>query len=296
MQYFKVFTDSTSDCEKEYRDEYGFDYLRMVFTQGGRDYVADLDWAEISPKDYYDAMKNGNRAITGLINGEGCSSKMEECFKAGYDFMYIACSSKLSNSVHTAEIIAEDLLKKYPERKAVCIDSLRSNYAEAMIAMRAADLAKKGLTIDETAKIIEDEKLKYQDWGTVGTLEFLRKAGRVKASAAFFGNLFGVKPMIVGDANGNNYAYKKVRGRKASLDELVGVICDRMEEPEKHILFLEHADCYEDVSYIAEEVKKRISPKKINISYMGPIIGAAIGPGAITVNFYGKKVDIAGEE
>ena len=268
----------------------------MVFTQGGKDYAADLDWGEISAHDFYEAMRKGNRSITGLINTEECENKFRSCLSDGYDVLYVACSSKLSNSVNTAKIIADDLLKEYPDRKIYCMDSLRSNYAEGMIAMAAARLADEGKTLDEAATVLEEEKLKYQDFGTVDTLEYLKKAGRVKASAAFFGNLFGVKPIILGDAKGNNYAYKKVRGRRVSLDELAAVVADRIEDGENATVFIEHADCLEDAEYVAESIKGRVHVGKINISYMGPIIGSSIGPGAITVNFYGKKVTIYGEE
>ncbi|MBQ7643144.1 MAG: DegV family protein [Clostridia bacterium] len=295
MIKFKVLTDSTSDMEKSFRERSGVDYLKMVFTQKGRDYAADLDWGEISGRDYYEAMRKGARAITGLINVDECETKLRNIFSEGYDVLYVACSSKLSNSLQTAEIIAKDLQKEYPERKAVCFDSLRSNYAEGMIAMAAAALSDEGKSIDEAVAILEEEKLKYQTHATVDTLEFLSKAGRVKASAAFFGNLFGVKPIILGDAKGNNYAYKKVRGRKASLDELINIVAENIVDPEKRTVFVEHADCIDDAKYVAEGITKNVPNAKINISYVGPIIGAAIGPGAITVNFYGKKVTIYGE-
>lgn len=295
MIKFKVLTDSTSDMEKTFREKSGVDYLKMVFTQKGRDYAADLDWGEISGHDYYEAMRNGARAITGLINSEECDRKFRKAFDEGYDVLYVACSSKLSNSVQAAELVAKELQKEFPERKAVCFDSLRSNYAEGMIAMAAAALASDGLSVDEAVAVLEEEKLKYQTYGTVDTLEYLRKAGRVKASAAFFGNLFGVKPIIVGDAKGNNYAYKKVRGRKASLDEIVNIVAENIVDPEKHTVFVEHADCLDDANYIAAEISKKVPDAKINVSCLGPIIGAAIGPGAITVNFYGKKVTIYGE-
>lgn len=292
----KIFTDSTSDMEKEYRDAYGIDYLHMVFTLCGKDYPADLDWKDISPKEFYDSMRSGNRSVTGLIAHDETYDKFKACLEAGDDVFYVACSSKLSNSVNYADAIAKELLPDYPGRKIVSFDSLRSNYAEGMIAMKAAELAREGKGVDEINAFLEEEKLKYQDHGTVDTLEYLRKAGRVKAGAAFFGNLFGVKPIIVGDAKGNNYAHKKVRGRKASLDDLADTVVARMENPSESTLFIEHADALADAEYVAKRVEEKIHPKKINISFIGPIIGSAIGPGAITINFYGEKVTIFGEE
>ena len=43
-----------------------------------------------------------------------------------------------------------------------------------------------------------------------------------------------------------------------------------------------------------QQVKDQV--KDIYLLNLGPIIGSTIGPDAFTVNFYGKKVEIATEE
>ncbi|MCR5113093.1 MAG: DegV family protein [Acholeplasmatales bacterium] len=296
MKTFQVITDSTSDVQLKFRDELDIDYLKMVFTIDEKNYDADLEWGGINSKDYYDAMRKGKRSITGLIKAEEVETKFTKYLEKGLDVLYIACSGKLSSSINTAKSYGEEILEKFPGRKIVCFDSLRSNYAEGYMAMKAAELANEGKTLEETVAWLEENKLKFQTYATVGSLEWLKKAGRVKASTAFFGNLIGVKPIILGDANGNNYSYKKVKGRKTSLDELVNTIVERIENPAEADLFIEHADCEQDAKYIADAVKAKANVKNINISVLGPIIGATTGPDTITVNFYGEKVTLVGEE
>lgn len=296
MKKFQVLTDSTSDVEKKYRDEYDFDYLKMVFRLKDREYDADVDWNEISAHDYYDSMRNGNRFITGLVKTEEFETKFKKYLDMGLDILYIACSSKLSGSLNNGKAIAKDLLEKYPGRKIICIDSLRSTYGQGQIAIAAAKLALEGLDIEQANKIIEDTKLNYQTYATVGSLEWLKKAGRVKASTAFFGNLFGVKPIIVGDALGNNYAYKKVKGRKASLDDIISTVKERIVNPNEATVYVEHADCIKDCQYVVDTIKETVNPKEIIIGNVGPIIGATTGPDTILVSFYGEKVTIIGEE
>jgi DegV family protein with EDD domain len=296
MKKVQVFTDSTSDIEKEYRDEVGLDYLKMVFTIEGKNYDADLEWPEITPKAYYDMMRKGSRAVTGQVKPSDIEEKFKKAFEEGYDVLYIACSSRLSSSVNSAKIYADEILAKYPGRKAVCYDSLRSNYAEGLMAFDVAKMANEGKTLDELVEYLDNNRLKYQVVATVESLEWLRKSGRVTATSAFFGNLFGVKPIIISDKNGNNYAFKKVKGRKTSLDELVSIIAERIENPEQSYLFIENADCEKDAEYVKSEISKKINIKEIFISSIGPIVGSTVGPDSITVNFYGKEVEIAGEE
>ena len=296
MKKFQIFTDTTSDVEKKFRDEYELDYLKMVFTIEGKTYDGDLDWKEMTPEDYYNKMRKGNRAITGLVKNDDAEAKIKAALDAGLDVLYIACSSKLSGSVNSVKIIADELLQSYPDRKVVSYDSLRSNYAEGMMAMDAAKWALEGMDIDECVKKLDETKLNYQVYATVATLDWLKKAGRVKASTAFFGNLLGVKPIIVSDALGNNYGFKKVKGRKNSLDELVNIACERVINPEESTIYIEHADCLNDALYIKEQIEAKIKIKEINVSKLGPMIGATTGPDTITINFFGQKVEIASGE
>lgn len=293
MKKFQVITDSTSDVELKFREELGLDYAKMIFTLDGKDYDACLDWSEISAHDFYESLRKGSKIITGLVTAEQFEKKFEEFLSQGLDVLYISCSSKLSGSVNNGKIVAEELKEKYPDRKIICVDSLRSNYAEAMIAMTAAKMANDGKNIEEAAAFVEEKKLQYCTYATVGTLTYLKNAGRIKASKAFFGNLFGVKPIIVADAIGNNYAFKKAKGRKNALDEVVALIKENIHPNSP--LFIEHADCLEDAEYVKEAVKDKVST--IYLSSLGPIIGASVGPDSITVNFYAKnKVTIIGEE
>lgn len=296
MKNFYVFTDSTSDVEKKYRDELDFGYLKMAFRVDDKDYDADLEWSVLSASDFYNKMRQGNRATTNQILTTEVEAKFAEAFEKGLDVFYLACSSKLSTSVNYAKVIGEEVVSKYPGRKFVCYDSLRSCYAEGLMAIDAARMANEGKTLDDVVAYFDEHKLNYQTFATVGSLNWLKMAGRVKASAAFFGNLFGVKPIICGDTKGNNYGFKKVKGRKTSLDELVNFTVERITDAENATVYVEHGDNIKDAEYVAKEIQAKTKCKAINISSLGPIIGASCGPDTIIVNFYGKKMDITGEE
>lgn len=295
MKKFYVLADSTCDCEKKFRDRYDFDYCPMVFTIDSKTYKANLDWTELKADDYYGLMRKGKRSVTGLVSAAVFEEKFTEYLEKGFDVLYIACSSRLSGSLNNAKIVAAELKDKYPDRKIVCFDSLRSNYAQGMMALDAAKMANSGMDIEECVKKLTDERLNYITICTAGSLTWLKQAGRVKAGAAFFGNLIGVKPMILADAVGQNYAFKKVKGRKASLDELVTEVSNRILNPEQATVFVEHANCIEDAKYVGSQIKDKLKVKEVNVSNIGPIVGATVGPDTITVNFYGKTVTEIGE-
>lgn len=298
MKKVVVFTDSTSDLEPKMFQEYDFDYIMNTFRfeTEEKEYDARLDWKVIDPKNFYKCMQDGVSVKTSMIKHDDCEQKFKDALSKGYDVLYVACSSKLSGSVNVGKMIAEELLEKYPGRKIYCMDSLRSNYSEGLIAIKAAQMANEGASLEEIVKVLEDTKLNYQTYATVGSLSYLAKAGRIKAGKAFFGNLMGVKPIVVSDAEGNNFAFEKKKGRRNALEELVNIISTRIIKPEEQVVYVEHANSLEDAVYVAKRIEEVVKPKGVNISNIGPIIGASIGPDSITVNFYGDKVTIASNE
>lgn len=296
MSKFQIFVDSTSDMFTELRKEYDVDYVWMNIVLKGEEKKASLDWDIYSPKEFYDWMRDGIRITTTLVPLEVFIDKWSKVLEAGNDILYISCSSALSGSINVGKNARTMLLEKYPDRKIEIIDPLNSCKGQALMAMRASDLRKEGKTLDEIVKIIESEKLCYNQFCTVATLDYLKKAGRIKAGKAFFGNLFGVKPIIISDAKGNNYAWKKSKGRRQSLIDLVEYTKENIVNPENQIVYVVHADCIEDAEFLKEHIESELHPKEVRIDYLGPIIGSTTGPGTVAIFFFGKEVTIIGEE
>ena len=221
MRDFIILTDSTSDLCKELRDKHNIDYVAMNITYDEKEFKASLDWEEYSAKELYDLMRNGKRVKTTQVPYNTYLDKFMECGKEGKDVLYISCSSALSGTVNVARTVKDEVLETYPDMKICIVDSLISSLGQGYLVIKASELKEEGKTIDEVTSYLEDNKLKTQQVATVASLEYLRRAGRVKATKAFFGNLFGVKPIIMSDAKGQNYAFKKVKGRRASLLYLV---------------------------------------------------------------------------
>ena len=107
----------------------------------------------------------------------------------------------------------------------------------------------------------------------------------------------GVKPILVADANGAQAAYKKVKGRQNSLREIVSLLKETITDAENQTVYIAHADCpQEEVDALVELVKSEIPCKDISVGYIGPIVGASVGPDAIGVWGFGREVAFAADE
>lgn len=295
MNKYAIIADSTCDLDKDIITKKNIDYVRMNISYDNKETYASLDWDLYSPKELYDVMRNGKRVMTTMVPFK----EFEDCFtkhlEQGEDILYIGCSSALSGSVNNAITLLPNFKEKYPKQKILVIDSLNSCLGQGIMLIEAADMRDEGKTIDEVYEYINDTKLNVNQFATVESLDYLKRAGRVKASSAFFGNIFGVKPIIISDAKGQNFAVKKVKGRRSSLLELVNLCKENIVDPENQYIFLGHADCLEDCEFLKSHVEQEIKCKGIYMNYIGPIIGASTGPGTVAIYFVGKKVTTIGE-
>ena len=292
MNKIKIITDSCSDLTVELLKKYDIDYAKMNTVLEGKTSEALLSWTAQDVKNFYDIMRMGTRITTTQVPVEEFQRVFTKYLDQNMDIIYIACSSKQSGSVNTAAVLAKnELAAKYPNNKIYCIDSLNASMGEGLLAIEAAKMAAEGKAIEEINEKILAIRKNVNEYATVHTLEWLRKAGRVKATAAFFGNLMGVKPILIADREGNQVGFKKVKGRQTSFIEIVKLMKEALEDPANQTVYLLHGDCpEEEVKQLKELIQKEISPKEIYVSFIGPIIGASCGPNVVGLWAWGKEV------
>jgi len=291
MKKFIIISDSCCDLDANLRKEYDIEYVPMHFSLDEKEYVADLDWKEISAKDFYHLMEEGKRAKTSQVNLEDYKTRFKEYISLGYDVLSISCSSALSSSYNNSLKAKEEILKEYPNGKILCVDSLNSSYGLGYLCIIASKMRSSQKSIDEVYNWLEEYKLNVNQECSVDKLSYLKNAGRVSAASAFFGGLLNIKPIIISDALGMNFAVEKVKGRGNSINRIVERTVEKLEEFEYPMLMIGHSDCVNDAIKLKEELLKKVnSGFDVNIGYIGPIVGASCGPGTIAVYYYGKKV------
>lgn len=287
---YVIVADSCCDLDKETRAKYNIEYLKMGISYADKQFPASLDWDLYSPKELYDVMRGGERIFTSNVQLEEYLENFTRYIEEGYDVLSLSCSSALSSSYNVSLVAKEQVLAAHPTAKIYCIDTLISCLGQGILAIKAAKLRDEGKSIDEVALWVESNKANINQFATVEDLVYLKRAVRVTGASAFFGGIMQVKPIIISDAKGQNSPITKVRGRKTSLRKLVELSQLNIVKPEEQTILIGHADCYEDALYVKEELEKVINCQGIEIGYIGPIIGASVGPGTIGVYFYGNKV------
>ena len=288
----RIFTDTNADFSRESCEKYGVTCLRMCNVVDGEVIPADGAWTHFDPHEFYDMLREGKKRVTTTqVPAEEFRAAFTAALEAGDSVIYVANALPLSSSVNTAAVVARDLLAKYPEGKIYCVDSKNVCAGEGMMAILAATLRDEGKSAEEIVSAIEEKRAFVNQFVTVGSLDRLKKSGRVKGSAAFFGNLLGVKPILISDANGQNVPVVKVKGRTASLDKVVEMVAEAVVDPESQTVYIHHADCPDAAEYLKEKLMT-LGFANAEIGHISSVVGACIGPDAIGVWCYGKKIEM----
>ena len=293
---FQIFTDSSSDLSKELRAKYNIDYFRMGITINGEDKYADINYEDYTHEELFDWIRNLTNSIkTSLITIQEFTSKCEPYLDKGIDILYLGCTSALSGSRGVFELAKQDMQERYPDRKIISVETCRCEMALGMMCIEVAKLRDQGKTIEDCIKWVDENKYFYHQVGSLETLKYLKAAGRISGAAAFFGDMIGLKPLVMFDRIGRNYAYMKVKGGNKALRECINYIKDNMVEGVTDVVYVGQAVAYERQAWLKEHIENELH-LKVEEFAIGPIVGLCCGPGMYGCYFRGKEVLEEGEK
>ena len=284
MSCFSILTDSACDIAKETLKEWHVDCIEMSY-----EFQNIQVEKELGIREFYDCMRQGGIAKTSAINPDAFNKQFKTYLEQGQDVLYLSFSSGLSTTYNSARLAAEELLEAYPDRKIRIVDSLCASAGQGLFVYLVSQKANACETLEELADFAENLKRNLCHWFTVDDLVYLKRGGRVSPTAAFFGGVLGIKPVLHVDDDGHLINVAKVRGRKASIAALADKYSELAQDPENGVVFLSHGDCFDDADALANMLKERHGVTVRLIADIGPVIGAHSGPGTLALFFVGKN-------
>lgn len=205
----------------------------------------------------------------------------ESLGKDGDDIVSIHISQKLSGTYNSALVAARDVA---PHIRVEVIDSLAGSMGEGIIALRAAQVAKQGGSLEEVKGMVFNTLPLTHFFGFVDTLEYLHKGGRLGRGSAFLGSLLQVKPLLQ-IKDGEIYPLERIRGHKKALMRMVELTRGYHDIED---LVVMHSTTPEDADWLADQVSSLVAPGHLYRACVGPTIGTYLGPGTITVGVVGR--------
>lgn len=274
----KIITDSTADLPREIIERYQIEILPLIVNFDEDSYV---DGMEITPSEFYEKMRNSkNLPTTSQVPIKTIQDSFESNLKA-YDFILaIFLSSKMSGTYQTASLIARDL----GSDKIHLIDSGQVTLSLGLVVLEAARLVEKGLSKDELIlhmeRILERVRLR----AIIGSLDNLKKGGRLSAASALIGSALKIKPII--EVNeGLVEVLHKARGEKNALKWLLEAF--EAEADVSYPIVVGHSYCLEKCRILREEIESR-SGSVDCFTELGAVVGTHAGEGCYGVAYIAK--------
>lgn len=293
MSDYVVTCSSTADLSSDYAKKRDLAVLPYQFFIDGEEYYDD-DGKSIPTHTFYEKVRAGSIPTTSMVNTERYTAFFTPFLEQSKDILHIEFSSGLSGSYHNALLTVEQLKKDFPGRKIEIVDSLSAARGYGCLMYHILNMRDAGATLEETRDYAENLKLKITHWFAVDSLEHLRRGGRVSRASAFLGTMLNIKPVLAFNNEGKIIPIEKIRGRKKSLVDMVEKIEQDIDNPDGQMIFVGHADAYEDAVFVSDLIKERFPTiAGTDIYYIGPVIGAHAGPSTIAIHYIGThRVDI----
>lgn len=238
------------------------------------------DWLEINPKDIVAGVSGGAKIpSTSQPSPQDFINAFEAAASQGAtEILCVTISSKLSGTYQSATVAAEEVAVPVH-----VFDSLAASLGIAMMLKRAAVLRDEGA---ETQAILgELERIRAQAMlrFTVGTLDYLKKNGRIGGAGALLGSLLNIKP-ILSVVDGRVEPVGRVRGGKKALQTMIGDLKELAKGGRPVVYFL-HIQDVQAAEALRQEVRASGVDFEDGGAYeIGAVIATHVGPG--TYGFY----------
>ncbi len=276
MATIRVVTDSASDLDRSVAAEQGVSIVDLDVRLGPIGPDVTSTW---TPEQFWQECATSSSLPETSAPSPGAFARaFLAALEDGCDgAVCITISSKLSATYQAALAGAEEVADRIDVR---VVDSLSVTMGEGLLALDAARAARDGAGLDEITASVEAGLGRIRVYGALDTLDNLRKGGRIGSAQAFFGSLLSIKPVIE-VRNGVVEAESRQRTRSRSLEYLAEKV---REAGAVEQLAVVHAAA-DDVNDLIDKLADVVSPERIWLSYIGPVIGTHSGPGGVGVCF-----------
>jgi DegV family protein with EDD domain len=271
----RVVTDSACDLPDDLVAELGIEIVPLSIRFGTEELV---DRQELSTDEFWRRL--GESEVLPETSAPSAGA-FEKVFRSLADdgatgIVCINLSSKLSATMQAAQVAAKAVGDACPVE---VVDSLHVTMGLGNLCLAAGRAAAAGDSLDTIVADVLDRRDRTRLYGTLDTLEFLKKGGRVGNARALLGSMLAIKP-VVEVRDGVVEEAGKVRTRSKALRLLV----DKVKEGPVESLAVMHGQA-PDLDELLDMLDPLVPRDEIVVGQVGPVIGTHAGPRVIGVTF-----------
>lgn len=289
MSKIKIITDSNSGLLQKEGEELGVFVIPMPFTIDGEEYLEELT---ISQEKFYEFLEKNAEVTTSQPSRYYLQELWDEFLKEYDEIVYIPMSSGLSGTCANATALSQEY-----NGKVEVVDNHRISVTQKMSVVEAVKLAEQGKSAKEIKEYLENEKNNSAIYICMGTLKYLKKGGRITATAAALGSLLRIKPVLSSD--GGNFekfaiALNFGQAKKKMLAQVKSDLETKFKElydSGNMVVSVAHTQNEVEANKFKQEILNEFPNLEFNwVNPLSLSVSCHIGPGALAVAIYSNTV------
>jgi len=270
-----IVTDSASDLDSTLAASLGIAIVPLAVSFGDETFKAGVD---LSTEAFWTRMTAPDAPFpkTAASSPGDFQAVYEAAFAAGADSVVsIHVAGTLSGTMKSASV-ARDLLA---DREIHLVDSTSASMGEGLLAELGVELANRGVSAAEIARILTERTADLNVFVALDTLEYLKRGGRISGAQAAIGTLLSVKPIIT-IKDGKVEATERVRTRSKAIERVIELLTDRPVE-RLAILSTPPSEATAFREAVIARMSGGIDPASVTVQVVGPSVGPHLGPGCL---------------
>ena len=269
-----IVTDSSCDLHDDELDGLSVEIVPLFIRFGTDEFV---DREQIAVEDFYRRMASADELPQTAAPPPG---RFEQAFRRFLDagceaVVCINLSAAISATMQSAMQAAAAMSSGPDAADIRILDSRSVTAGLGTLVLQAARMAADGADADTIEAFVADASERTHVFGTLDTLENLRKGGRIGSAQALLGSMLSIKP-IVDISSGEVAEAAKQRTRRKALGWLRDTV--RAAEPVEHLAVM-HGEA-PDVGDFCEMLAQ-VHTGDIRVCKVGPVVGTHAGQGVL---------------
>lgn len=280
MTKIAIVTDSIAHLPREVLHDLPVWVIPLYINWGGRSYLDDVD---ITTEQFYERLKvDRETPTTSMIPIGDFVHFYQSIIDQGYDnIISIHFAGNYSGICRSAQQAANMI----DSERIIVIDSQSGSMGQGFQVLEVARAVKDGLAWEVCRKLAEESRNRSSIYFIPGSLEYLRRGGRISSLSALAGTILQYKPIIT-VRNGLMEVMSKVRTMQSAMEYLAQVIAREVKEGCNYSFAFLNSNAI----HLARMMESLTYPKLGHIHILetlytdiSPTLGTHIGPNAVGV-------------
>lgn len=278
----QIVTDSTTSLSAKECEELGIDYVETSYILNGVEHKA-FDDDGVSLLDFYKKLDEVKSCSTGCVN----QSEFEEIFNKyvsrGVQVLYTGLSASLSSTFSNAQIVAQQINKKYGKKMVSVVDSRSASYGTLVLIDYAKEFIEGGASLEEIELKLNEIAKSMSVAFVSRDLTFLHKCGRIGSIEAGIGKLLHIVPIVYVSESGKLKTGDKCLGVKLALKTLKNKFVNFINNKKHKRCYITSCGMDEDVEMLKKYFAENSGAEQIKTGLIDKTLACCCGPKTIAV-------------